>query len=1015
MAETLGLIASVIQVAGAGLKLSQTLYQYADGVATADRRIKDIAKEIELTSFVIEELGSVFKQDEVPNLISKNALKTANDTMKECSSVFAEIDATLKKSKKNTLGRLMLPFRDNKIELLRNHIDKLKSTLQLLMQVLTHAHQVASKKLDREAEEKQREQIKELLENKKESTKRYEESLRNYSISDGSTAIDDDQETDKEDDSISVNALTMAASAIGSTINSESLGKCVQHIKSLLENIETLQQALNKQVDGDDHSEHHQSLVGSYFRARGQLDSVLFGSSKGSKIQSQVESHGKVLYAKNRTDEISIQRTMTGSTLGRTESHVEPSNDAGIAEAIREAVEKARAAEKENMKRKYEVLRATEEAARLKAAKIREHEAEMKAAQLKAEMELEKAHKLALEKSNPTIRRAPIKFQDTRGRKYNIPFQVCSTWQGMHDAIKHAYLHDEHWRQLVSDGKFNLMDSDSNIVLPSYWDDIIEPGATIIMEFESLHTDHVLGAGQQNNDDVSQSIDKKHQLADVNRSDEPEDTGAEDDLLIEEVDLDLDIGDEVEHGALENGRTSQQDASQGQGSYSPLALSPTSPAYSPTSPTYSPTSPTYSPTSPKCASVSPTYSPTSPRYSPTSPKYSPVSKTSDASQGQPEKPILGSEAHHPGDQSNIPPTEELQTTHGALKPTEELYREVEPEVSKAVRREEYLHTRQDKTNDYQSDPKEHKKQHQVDRQRIPDKIQRQTETGTGLRSLQIPRKPIPVDLPIPDERRSGDEQPMAWRSKNSAQHSAKDDTLEPRQDRPIPCLIDQGRQSLPTPPVQVTQPSKTTAQPVRRPLGRESEQSGSTGDNLSVPDKPTQPPGQSEEHLYIPPPSPRPPYIAQFPPMPMVLPPPPRPATMSSQSDYGRGRDTFKRKLFGSRSYQSDSLTYSQSQEASSRSSRMSMMSATYIPGGDSYGPGVGIPAMNTTPERKTTSPALDSSTHSWERSSSQCCTSYHEVVPQPRRPLVRLETEKKSRESDEVDDLLREWTTILE
>jgi hypothetical protein len=49
MAETIGLIASVVQVAGAGLKLSHTLYQYADGVATADRRIKDIAKEIELT------------------------------------------------------------------------------------------------------------------------------------------------------------------------------------------------------------------------------------------------------------------------------------------------------------------------------------------------------------------------------------------------------------------------------------------------------------------------------------------------------------------------------------------------------------------------------------------------------------------------------------------------------------------------------------------------------------------------------------------------------------------------------------------------------------------------------------------------------------------------------------------------------------------------------------------------------------------------------------------------------
>lgn len=143
MAE-ISLIASVIQVAGAGLKLSQTLYQYADTVASADRRIKDIAKEVQLTSFVIDELGHIFKQDQSSTLLSENAIKTAKETVQECSTVFTELDASLKKTKKNALGRFMLPFRETKIDLLRNHIDKLKSTLQLLMQVLTHAHQIAS-------------------------------------------------------------------------------------------------------------------------------------------------------------------------------------------------------------------------------------------------------------------------------------------------------------------------------------------------------------------------------------------------------------------------------------------------------------------------------------------------------------------------------------------------------------------------------------------------------------------------------------------------------------------------------------------------------------------------------------------------------------------------------------------------------------------------------------------------------------------------------------------------------
>lgn len=143
MAE-IGVVASVIQVAGAGLKLSQTLYQYADGVATADRRIKDIAKDVQLTSFIIEELANIFKLDSSSTVLSEKAIKTADDTVKECSDVFKEINKAITKTQKSSLGKILLPFRDPKLELLRTNIDRLKANLQLLMQVLTHAHQIAS-------------------------------------------------------------------------------------------------------------------------------------------------------------------------------------------------------------------------------------------------------------------------------------------------------------------------------------------------------------------------------------------------------------------------------------------------------------------------------------------------------------------------------------------------------------------------------------------------------------------------------------------------------------------------------------------------------------------------------------------------------------------------------------------------------------------------------------------------------------------------------------------------------
>ncbi|KAJ8113108.1 hypothetical protein OPT61_g4695 [Boeremia exigua] len=255
MAEAIGLVASVIQVASTGLQLSKTLYLYADGVATSDRRIKDIAREIQLTSLVIQELGDVFGNDETEKLVSSNAVNTARQTMEECSNIFVEIEATLKKSNKNVLGRLLLPFRDAKIELLRNHIDKLKKL-------------------------RQRQEIQQLLERRDDSTKRYEQSLRNFNTSTESTLADDDVIVSPSLESTTLGDNRVAAAAMSSSITITTLGSCIQHVRSLLKDIETLQETLINGTMGDDHSLHHETVLGSYLRARTTLDHVLCGSKE---------------------------------------------------------------------------------------------------------------------------------------------------------------------------------------------------------------------------------------------------------------------------------------------------------------------------------------------------------------------------------------------------------------------------------------------------------------------------------------------------------------------------------------------------------------------------------------------------------------------------------------------------------------------------------------------------------------------------------------------------------------
>jgi hypothetical protein len=336
MAEALGVVASIVQVAGAGLQLSKTLYLYADGVATADRRLRDIAKEIKLTSCVVEELGNVFKNDETAALISNNALKTANETIRECSAVFAEIEITLKKSKKNTFGRLMLPFRDAKIELLRSHIDKLKSTLQLLMQVLTHAYHVASQKLDRETEAKEREEIRQLLQRRNDCTEKYERSLRSF---DGDIRRTTDDTTQSATDNADVHSFHdsgVSVAAIGRSMTATALASCVQHVRSLLKDLETLQENLRASSNGDDQSQHYQNLTNSYLRARGSLDHVLAGSMQKSNDKADCARRDDESYAPRRVHgSTSRSRSREGRRSEKWEQAAKASRVAQAVEAFR--------------------------------------------------------------------------------------------------------------------------------------------------------------------------------------------------------------------------------------------------------------------------------------------------------------------------------------------------------------------------------------------------------------------------------------------------------------------------------------------------------------------------------------------------------------------------------------------------------------------------------------------------------------------------------------------------------
>lgn len=158
MAEV-GIVASIIQIADTGLRLSLKLYTFGEIVSTADKSIISISKDVSLTSSVLKELGQILDQDRHAKICSQNAVRTADDLVRECLGVFEEMEGLLakklpnlgigvgEKAKRATvlLERLKWPYLQPKLELMRTNLERLKSTLNLMLNVIALARQQISK------------------------------------------------------------------------------------------------------------------------------------------------------------------------------------------------------------------------------------------------------------------------------------------------------------------------------------------------------------------------------------------------------------------------------------------------------------------------------------------------------------------------------------------------------------------------------------------------------------------------------------------------------------------------------------------------------------------------------------------------------------------------------------------------------------------------------------------------------------------------------------------------------
>ncbi|KAJ5756980.1 uncharacterized protein N7511_007162 [Penicillium nucicola] len=141
MAEALGTAAAIIQLAGVGLTLAKVLYKVSDEITSSAKQVKELASYVHSTSIVLEEVGKVFEEEgTAPQpIISPNAITTANEVIARCQTIFEKLHQVAEDARTNTFGAIILVLTSSRRLRLQTGLERSKSDLQLMMQIIIYA------------------------------------------------------------------------------------------------------------------------------------------------------------------------------------------------------------------------------------------------------------------------------------------------------------------------------------------------------------------------------------------------------------------------------------------------------------------------------------------------------------------------------------------------------------------------------------------------------------------------------------------------------------------------------------------------------------------------------------------------------------------------------------------------------------------------------------------------------------------------------------------------------------
>jgi hypothetical protein len=151
MAE-LGVLANVVAVVGAGLKLSVSLYDFASTLGSAGREIEDMGYDITLLCAVLKRVQSTLDSPKTTRL-SVTAIQITQDIVNRCQKILDDIRDVLKKLHKDgqsnidVLARVKWTLKRPKVLMLRGSLQSCTTTLHFMLSTIDWAHNAARRQV----------------------------------------------------------------------------------------------------------------------------------------------------------------------------------------------------------------------------------------------------------------------------------------------------------------------------------------------------------------------------------------------------------------------------------------------------------------------------------------------------------------------------------------------------------------------------------------------------------------------------------------------------------------------------------------------------------------------------------------------------------------------------------------------------------------------------------------------------------------------------------------------------